>query len=106
MRYDDASLERALAALPLEEPPEDLRARILAAVSGAQQLDAPFRPWELWVIGAVLAIGAWLIASHALDALVADFSPSLVLWTSIGAFAVLAVQLSERARAVLPRARP
>lgn len=63
MRYDDAALERALSALPLEETPADLHARILFAV--AQQPQPAFRSWELWIVGAAFAICTWLILAIA-----------------------------------------
>ncbi|MBV8151821.1 MAG: hypothetical protein JO101_04445 [Candidatus Eremiobacteraeota bacterium] len=59
MRYDDDALELALAALPLEEVPADLRGRILAAT-----LVRPvpvFQAWELAVIAAALGLTFWLV---------------------------------------------
>ncbi|MDE2481445.1 MAG: hypothetical protein KGN02_04575 [bacterium] len=59
MKYDsDDALDRALFALPLEEPPADLRAAILTATV---YRPAPlFKPWELALIGTIVAIVLWL----------------------------------------------
>ena len=61
MKYDsDDALDRALFALPLEEPPADLRASILTATV---YRPAPlFKPWEIVVLGAIAAIVTWLVA--------------------------------------------
>ena len=59
MRYDDDAIERALAALPLEEVPSDLRARILGATI---RRPAPIlRPWELTVVGIAAAVATWFV---------------------------------------------
>ena len=60
MKYDsDDALDRALFALPLEEPPADLRAAILTATV---YRPAPlFKPWEIALIGSIAAIATWLI---------------------------------------------
>jgi hypothetical protein len=55
--FDD--LDRALAALPLEEPPAGLHARIMAAT--VYRTAPAFRAWEIWLMGTFLALGAWLI---------------------------------------------
>jgi hypothetical protein len=54
----DDELERALFALPLEEPPVELRGRIMAATVERPRLT--FRAWEIWLIGTVLAFIVWL----------------------------------------------
>ncbi|MGH7717013.1 MAG: hypothetical protein ACREML_13580, partial [Vulcanimicrobiaceae bacterium] len=59
MRYDDAALERALAALPLEDTPPGLHARIVTAV--ARRPEPAFRTWELWVVGIAFAVCTWLM---------------------------------------------
>jgi len=61
MKFDsDDALDRALFALPLEEPPGDLRAAILTATV---YRPAPlFKPWEIASLGAVAAVVTWLIA--------------------------------------------
>ncbi|MBV9439516.1 MAG: hypothetical protein JOZ24_05960 [Candidatus Eremiobacteraeota bacterium] len=58
MMYDDDELDRALAALPLEEPPPGLHARILAGT--VYRPRAPFRAWEVWVLGTCIAFAVWL----------------------------------------------
>jgi hypothetical protein len=59
--FDD--LDRALFALPLEEPPPGLRRSILEATIFSQaRVAAPVvGPWESVAAGTMLAIGAWLI---------------------------------------------
>jgi hypothetical protein len=65
MKYDsDEVLERALLALPLEEPPAGMRAAILAGT--IFRAPFPFRPWEIFTVGAVCAVAVWLIATIAL----------------------------------------
>ncbi len=54
----DDELERALFALPLEEPPADLRRRILGATVYRPRLI--FRSAEVWGLGTALAIMVWL----------------------------------------------
>jgi len=58
MMMDDDDLDRALAALPLDEPPADLQQRILARTVYAPQ--PAFRGWELWAVGTLIAIATWL----------------------------------------------
>lgn len=61
-RYEsDDDLDRALFALDLEEPPQDLRAAILAGTIYRAPLAV--RPWEVWAIGIVMAVAAWLVVS-------------------------------------------
>ncbi|HKU80999.1 MAG TPA: hypothetical protein VJP76_02430 [Candidatus Tumulicola sp.] len=65
MMYDsDDALDRALFALPLEEPPSDLRAAILA--STAYRPAPPFGVWEVAGLGVLAALLVWLIASVAM----------------------------------------
>ena len=61
MKFDsDDALERALFALPLEEPPADLRTSILTATC---YRPAPlFKAWEIGILGAIAALVTWLIA--------------------------------------------
>lgn len=97
---DDAALERALFALPLEEPPADLRGRILAATVYRPAL--PFKMWEVWVLGTLMALAAWLMiavltavpdssarlanaAASFMDRLVSSVSPSILGWIVVGA---------------------
>jgi len=96
--YDnDDELERALFALPLEEPPADLRASILAGTIYRQPLAV--KPWEVWILGTIAALIVWLCALvirggagpalinaengvHA--ALVAVGQPAVLLWAAVG----------------------
>lgn len=65
MMYDsDDSLERALFALPLEEPPSELRGSILAAT--AFRPAPPFGVWEVAALGALAAVTLWLIVLIAM----------------------------------------
>jgi len=61
MKYnDDDALDRALFALPLEEPPADLRASILTAtVYGPAPM---FKPWEVMTLATIGAVFVWLIS--------------------------------------------
>jgi len=54
----DDELERALFALPLEEPPADLRHRILGATVYRPRMI--FRTAEVWALGTALAVMVWL----------------------------------------------
>lgn len=65
MMYDsDDALDRALFELPLEEPPSDLRASILA--STAYRPAPPFSMWEAAALGAIAAVTVWLAVLIAL----------------------------------------
>jgi len=57
--YDEDALDRALFALPLEEPPAGLRASILLAT--AYRPAPAFSVIELGVLGALGAVAAWLV---------------------------------------------
>ena len=61
----DDDLDRALFALPLEEPPADLHRRIMAAT--VLRPAPEFRQWELWalVLGVVLLAFARGLDAHA-----------------------------------------
>ena len=108
MRYDDEMLERALAALPLEEAPPDLHARILAAT--VHRPSPVFRSLELWVVGFALALAAWLVlaitgsplaggvgtsaaiqsvADRAPELLAAALTPTSLMWLGIGVTAAV-----------------
>jgi hypothetical protein len=50
----DDELDRALFALPLEEPPADLHQRILAAT--VQRPAPAFAVWERWLLAVALAL--------------------------------------------------
>jgi hypothetical protein len=58
-RYDDDALERALFALPLEEPPGDLRAAILAAT--VYRTAPPFSALDLGLLGTLAGVAVWLV---------------------------------------------
>jgi hypothetical protein len=103
----DDELERALLALPLEEPPTGVRERILAATIYRAPSPVMFRTWELWLLGfAVVLVAALtfvLLASvpdlgdrshiaimrglHALG----FFSIRTYAWFAVGAAAVWAI---------------
>ena len=60
MKYDsDDALDRALFALPLEEPPADLRASILTAT--IYRPVPVFKLWELVTLATVAAVVVWLV---------------------------------------------
>ena len=86
MTHDD--LERALLALPLEEPPGDLRPRILAATVLAGP--PAFRTWELWLVGTLTACAAWLCVDVVRSGVLATWlwSPTTLLWLAIGGSSV------------------
>ncbi len=103
MKYDsDDTLDRALFALPLEEPPADLRAAILTATV---YRPAPlFKAWEIALLGAVAAIATWLIAIvvlgggtlfvHSLEAIVSAAEDGLsnystLVWIAAGGGAAI-----------------
>ena len=54
--HDD--LDRLLFALPLEEPPSDLRSQILA--STIYRPAFPLKIWETWILGGLMALAVWL----------------------------------------------
>jgi hypothetical protein len=93
----DDDLDRALFALPLEEPPADLHRRIMAAT--VLRPVPTFRQWELWalVLGVVLLAFAavWTLTlpaagSHLADTVVAGmralglFERATYLWLAVG----------------------
>jgi hypothetical protein len=106
----DDELERALIALPLEEPPTDLRRRILAATIARPRL--AFNAWETWLVGTLLAFVVWLMflvgtsvpnvggvisqtVSVGIDRLGAAISVNTLVWMALGvSFAVWISQLS------------
>ncbi len=62
MKYDsDDALDAALFALPLEEPPADLRAAILTSTVYRPAPVFSFR--ELAVLGLICAVVVWLVAA-------------------------------------------
>lgn len=65
MMYDsDEALDRALFALPLEEPPSDLRSAILTAT--VYRPAPAFGVWEIAALGALAGVLLWLIVSLAM----------------------------------------
>lgn len=110
MNHEHDDLDRLLFALPLEEPPADLRASILA--STIYRASLPIKAWEVTVIGILTALVAWfcvLIARGGADAFVgtvsifASFFANLIvaqstwLWLAVGggvAFVLLILNLS------------
>jgi len=112
--YDD--LDRALMALPLEEPPAGLRDSILAATVYAPPLESiVLRTWEIVLIGTLLAVGSWLAIVLAqnealtsqliggLQAVVAALAaPTTFLWLACGATVALGASLYN----VVPRRVP
>jgi hypothetical protein len=56
--FSDEDLERALFSLDLEVPPADLRGRILAGT--VYRTPVIFKQWELVLLGAGLAVVAWM----------------------------------------------
>jgi len=68
--HHDDDLDRALASLPLEEPPAGLHARIMAAT--VHRPEPLVRSWEVWLVGTLVAVAAWLTwtllsAPHAIE---------------------------------------
>jgi hypothetical protein len=94
----DDELDRALFALPLEEPPADLHQRIMAAT--VLRAAPAFRAWELWLLAAVVTLVGgltiWTFTSspnaglNFADAIVSGvralglFSRSTYVWLAIG----------------------
>lgn len=106
----DDELERALFALPLEEPPSDLRTRILAATVDRPRLT--FAAWEVWLVGTAAAFMVWLMflvgtsvpdiggtisraVTAGIDTVVPAMSMSTLMWMALGmSFVVWISQLS------------
>jgi hypothetical protein len=117
----DDELERALFALPLEEPPADLRARILATTVDRPRLT--FRAWEVWLVGTLAALMVWLMflvgtaqpdmggaisraISDGVDRIVPALSVSALVWMVLGmSFVVWISQLHlpQSRRRIAPR---
>jgi hypothetical protein len=102
----DDDLDRALFALPLEEPPPGLHARIMAATVYRPE---PFlRGWEIWVVGTLVALAAWLswlvgTTPHAAEQLTSVATEAFentglassytLLWLAVGASAAWWISL-------------
>lgn len=86
MRLDDDSLDRAILALPLEEPPADLRASILAAT--VYRPEPPFTVAEVIAVASIVGILVWLSAwlaplvGVAVEAVFSNVT--LLLWAGAG----------------------
>jgi hypothetical protein len=80
-RYDD--LDRAIFSLPLEEPPGDLRAAILA--STVEGRPRAVRTWEAWLLGIVSAVAVWLALPYVSYGLAMLGRPDVLFWTVLGA---------------------
>jgi hypothetical protein len=91
-------LDRALFALPLAEPPADLRDAILRATVYAPATSDAFGRIETIAIGLLLALGTWLAILCMSDAslvrglegmlggfLSALTDPRIVIWLGLGA---------------------
>ena len=98
MTMDDRELERAILGLPLEEPPEGLRASILLAT--AYRPAPAFSVAELALLGSLVAIGLWLTSLvvlgggslfvHTLAAIGSTLSNGAILaWLAAGAATAL-----------------
>lgn len=100
---DDDDLDRALAALPLEEPPALLHDRIMAAtVYAPPSLPIAGSGWELWIVATLVGVAVWLswlvlsaphLTERATDAITrlagtgGLTSISTLLWLAVGASA-------------------
>src|SRR6202166_5448986 len=58
MMYDNDTLDRALAVLPLEDPPASLHARIMAAT--VYRPRASVQQWEVCTLATLAALAVWL----------------------------------------------
>ena len=98
-RFDD-ELDRAIAALPLAEPPAGFHARVMAAT--VYRTEPAMRGWEVWLIGTLVAVAAWLTwmvattpnaAERIANALIYGVqsagltSPYTMMWLAAGASA-------------------
>ncbi|HEY2475172.1 MAG TPA: hypothetical protein VGI19_10260 [Candidatus Cybelea sp.] len=109
MSMDERSLDaldRALFALPLEEPPADLRSSILLATAYRPVSPLPF--WELAIAGAMGAIAVWLVVllvmgggslfAHTVNTIVATLAGALsnaatLAWLAAGGVVALFLSL-------------
>jgi hypothetical protein len=95
--FDD-DLDRAIAALPLAEPPAGFHARVMAAT--VYRPEPAVRGWEVWLIGTLVAVAAWLTwvvattprateqianaATYAVQTTAGLTSTYTVLWLAVG----------------------
>jgi hypothetical protein len=107
MTHDDHmdDLDRAIFALPLDEPPADLRESILRATVYAPAVAASpaiFGRVEAILVGVILAVGAWLALvlvtePHAAESLAGSVvmltrglaGPTTLAWLGTGALTAL-----------------
>lgn len=111
--FDDAALDRALAAMPLETPPSDLHARILAAT--VFRSPPVLTVWEIVASTGIALALAWLAVSmraQLAGALASAFSSTASLawltWLGVGAAiaAILIFTQSQASYAYVRRAKP
>ncbi len=112
--YDE--LDRALFALPLEEPPAGLRAAILrSTVFAAPSAPALLGRLETTVIGVLLALATWIAivlltdraAAGSVEALTTAFFGALtesrtLFWLALGAAVAAWLTLANSATLRLP----
>ena len=119
MMYDsDDALDRALFALPLEEPPSDLRASILATT--AYRPAAAFSLWEVVVLGTIAALTLWFVVLIAMgggglflhtietigSAVAGALSnPTLLTWLSVGVLTAFWLIFFTESQPFAPAAR-
>ncbi len=90
-RTDD-ELDRLLASLPLEEPPAELHASILAAT--VERVPAePIDPWEASAWGLLLALAVWFVPHLSdINGVIATIArvaftlaqPAILIWLTVG----------------------
>lgn len=112
MNYDsDDALDRALFALPLEEPPTDLRAAILA--STVYRPAPAFSFWEIGALAAIFAVVVSLVAAiamgggtlfmHSLEAIGGALSDYTVLgWLAAGGATAIWLSLFTGFQSFMP----
>src|SRR3981081_1994816 len=61
--FSEDDLDRAIAALPLADPPAGFHARVMAAT--VYRPEPAVRNWEVWLIGTLVAVAAWLAGPAA-----------------------------------------
>jgi hypothetical protein len=111
--FDDDALDRALASMPLEEPPSDLRAHILAGTIFRSR--PVLTIWEIVASASIALALAWLAVSMRAElaaGLAAAFSTTASLawitWLGVGSAiaAVLVFTQSQASSAYARRAKP
>ena len=103
MNHFDDDLDRAIAALPLAEPPAGFHARVMAAT--VYRTQPAVGGWEVWLIGTLVAVAVWLswlvattphaterfagAAVYAVQTTAAFSTTYTFLWLAIGVSAAL-----------------